>query len=38
MTDRVTAGMLVITEPVARLLPSVAGGRLVPTPVLHKLR
>jgi hypothetical protein len=38
MTDRVTAGMLVITEPVARLLRSVAGGRLVPTPVLHKLR
>ena len=38
ITDRVTAGMLVITEPVARLLRSLAGGRLVPTPILHKLR
>jgi hypothetical protein len=36
--DRVTAGMLVVTEPVARLLRSLAGGRLVPTPILHRLR
>jgi hypothetical protein len=36
--DRVTARMLVVTEPVARLLRSVAGGRIVPTPILHKVR
>jgi hypothetical protein len=38
INDRVTAGMLVITEPIFRLLRGMAGGRLVPTPVLHKLR
>jgi hypothetical protein len=38
LNDRVTADVLIVDQAVAGYLAKVAGGRIVPVPVLHKVR